>query len=345
MGVLRTAVAALFVLSVAAAGVVDDGDGGGGTDRAAAPEPPVTTTAPTTSTTVTLPPAPAPTAPPAPVVTLPPPPAGEAKVVVSPRGVVVPVVGVEGSAFRVTTPCGATAVLGGGTPITGAAVVLDPGHGGDEPGAIGPNGLTEDVLNLAVAGHAKAALERAGISVVLTRTGDDRLPLNARARVDKALQPRAFVTVHHNAEPDGPFPRPGAETYYQTASADSKRLAGLLYEEIVRALSAYQVPWVADTDAGAKYRRNDRGDDYYGILRLTQGTPASLAELGFISNGPEADLYARPDVQQVEGEAVARAIVRYLTTQDPGSGFTEPYPRSSPAGGGGGSRNCVDPPL
>jgi len=336
---MRAAVALLFVLSVVAAGAVGDED----QDPRPAAAPPITTTSSTT-TTIELPSSTTPSTTAAPAATLPPPPPAAAKVVVSGTGVVLPVVGVEGNAFKVTTPCGATAVVSG-TPVASAAVVLDAGHGGSEPGAVSADGLTEKVVNLAVVGHAKTALEAAGLTVVLTRTGDHRIPLEARARVVKALQPKAFVSVHHNAEPDGPFPKPGSETYYQTASAESKRLSGLLYEEIVKALSQYQISWVADTDAGAKYRKNDSGDDYYGILRRTQGTPASLAELAFMSNPPEAALLARPDVQQVEGEAVARGIIRFLTTKDPGSGFTEPYPRTTPAGPGGGTRNCVDPPL
>jgi hypothetical protein len=50
-------------------------------------------------------------------------------------------------------------------------------------------------------------------------------------------------------------------------------------------------------------------------------------------------------VQAVEGQAVARGIVRYLTTKDPGSGFVTPYDRTEPAGPGGGSSGCTDPPL
>ena len=337
----RLVVAALFVASVLAAAVVD------GDDDPGVPVAAVTSTVvSSTTTTAPLPPTTAEPAPPSTVVTVPPPPPAAAKVVVSQSGVVLPVLGRDGDAYRVSTPCGATAVVRTATPVSNAAVVLDAGHGGVEPGAVGPNGLTEKVLNLAVTQHAEAALEKAGFAVVLTRTGDYRMTLEARAKVVTVLAPKAFVSIHHNAEPDGPRPTgPGSETYYQVASADSKRLSGLVYEEVVRALSAYQVPWVADTDAGAKYRTNDRGDDYYGILRRTHGVPSSLAELAFVSNPPEADLLTRPDVQQVEGEAVARGIVRYLTTRDPGSGYTTPYPRSSPAGPGGGSSNCVDPAL
>jgi hypothetical protein len=64
-----------------------------------------------------------------------------------------------------------------------------------------------------------------------------------------------------------------------------------------------------------------------------------------VSNPPEEELLSRADVQKAEGEAVARGIVRYLTTRDPGSGYVTPYPRTTPAGPGGGSSNCVDPTL
>ena len=126
---------------------------------------------------------------------------------------------------------------------------------------------------------------------------------------------------------------PGAETYYQIASPDSKRLAGLIYEEVVRAFSAYDIAWVADRDAGAKYRQGQRGD-YYAVLRLPQDVVSVLVESAFVSNPAEAELINRPDVQRVEGEAVARGILRYLNTADPGSGFTEPYPRTDPPGSG-----------
>jgi len=260
-------------------------------------------------------------------------------------GVVLPVVGHKGTDWLVSTPCGLTTTVRGAHPVGAVSVVLDPGHGGSEAGAIGPNRLAEKVVNLAVAQQARATLEKGGFGVAMTRAADYRMTLSARARVVTALQPRAFVSVHHNSEPDGPWPRPGTETYYQVASPASKRLAGLVYEEVTRTLAAYRVGWVADTDAGAKYRKNAGGDDYYAMLRQTHGVPSALAELAFISNPVEADLLSRADVQRAEGDAVARGIVRFLTTADPGSGFSEPYPRTEPAGGGGGGQNCVDPPL
>jgi N-acetylmuramoyl-L-alanine amidase len=172
------------------------------------------------------------------------------------------------------------------------------------------------------------------------------MTLAARAAVVQAVQPALFISVHHNAEPDGPFPRPGSETYYQVASPESKRAAGLVYEELIAALSLFEADWMADTDAGAKYRTSGSGDDYYGVLRRTQGVPAVLSEALFVSNPTEEALLARDDVRRAEADALARAAERFLTTDDPGSGFTEPYPRETPAGGGGGSGpDCVDPAL
>jgi N-acetylmuramoyl-L-alanine amidase len=265
------------------------------------------------------------------------------KVVVSPTGVVLSVTGIENGAVKVLTPCENSALVDRGTPVKGASVVLDAGHGGKESGAVGPNGLAEKTANLAVTRATKATLERNGVSVLLTRTADYDMTLTARAAVVKAIRPAAFVSIHHNADPDGPHNGPGTETYYQVASAASKRLAGLIYEEVFRALSQYQIAWVGDTDAGAKYRIGSNGD-YYAVLRQTAGTTAALSELSFISNAPEAALLARPDYDDVEGQAVARGILRYLRTTDPGSGYTTPYPRTTPAGGGG-KEGCVDPPL
>lgn len=336
---------ALVLLVSACAG----GDGRAERQRAGTPRPPTSkaTPGPTTAPPTTMPPATS--AAPAEAPTVPPSmagaPAGDPTVVVTPTGVVAPVLGRVEGGWRVRTPCGAEAVVPRATPVGPAAVVLDPGHGGDERGAIGPGGLAEADVNLAVARHAARALEAAGFPAVLTRTADIRITLATRAEIIRALRPRAAVSIHHNADPDGPSARPGTETFYQVASADSKRLAGLVYEEVVRALSPYGVAWVADTDAGAKYRRNERGGDYYGILRRTAGVPVILAELAYVTNPPEAALLARPDVQRTEGEAVARGVIRFLTTDDPGSGFTEPYPRRTPAGPGGGAGGCTDPPL
>ncbi|MGH2769763.1 MAG: N-acetylmuramoyl-L-alanine amidase family protein [Actinomycetota bacterium] len=262
-------------------------------------------------------------------------------------GVALPFDRVSGDWLRVLTPCEAVAWLARNAarihPPT--PVVLDPGHGGDEPGAVGPAALTEKEVNLEVARRAVDALGAQGVEAVLTRDGDYRATLAFRVSLATSVRPDAFVSIHHNAEPDGPRDGPGSETYYQYRSPASKRLAGLLYEETVAALRAFSASWVADRDAGAKWRLNAEGGDYYGILRRAgeKNLTASLAELAFISNASEEALLGTREVRQAEGEALARGIVRFLRTQDPGSGFTVPYPRTQPAGPGGGRKGCVDP--
>ncbi|MEO7572706.1 MAG: N-acetylmuramoyl-L-alanine amidase [Acidimicrobiales bacterium] len=301
------------------------------TTTTVAPTITTTTVAPTTTTTVP------PIAWPALV--------GGPRAVVTPTGVVLAVVrpNADGT-FVARSPCGYEVTVAG-TPVMGANVVLDPGHGGDEPGAVGPAGATEKAVNLAIAQETQRRLEALGATVVLTRTADYRITLASRGAIATNLQPQLFVSVHHNAEPDEVRQTPGAEMYFQIASPESKRASGLIYEEVVGAFSAYDIDWAADLDAGAKYRLRSDGGDYYGILSRTAGVPAVLSEAAFISNPPEEALLVDPAFQAVEAEALTRAIVRYITTPDPGNGFVEPYPRTQPAGPGGGSSGCTDPPL
>jgi len=184
---------------------------------------------------------------------------------------------------------------------------------------------------------------------VLTRTDDYRIAIAARAAIVGAVKPRAVVSIHHNASFSDLRDTPGTEIFHQAvgaSAAESRRLAGLLYEEVTATLARYDITrWVATSGAGVKPRRNAAGDDFYGMLRRTQGTPAALVEVGFISHEAEERLYARPAVQQAVGEAVARGVVRFLTTTDPGRGFIDPPNLADDNRPGGGTENCQDPPL
>lgn len=268
-------------------------------------------------------------------------------VVLSATGVPLSVIGQDGTGYIVTTPCQQQTVVAYATPIRSTDVVIDPGHGGDiEEGALGPHGLKEKDLNLAVASYLSQDLRNAGLLPILTRVGDYPMTVEARARIVRGLRPRAFISIHHNAEPEVSSAVPGTETYYQLGSPDSKRLSGLIWEEVTRALARYKGSWAARRDAGSKPRPGEHGDDYYGILRLTHGTPGSLAELAYITDPSEEAILARADVQRAEAAAIARAAVRFLTSGDPGSGYVEPAPRTEPAGGGGTrSPACLDPQL
>src|SRR5947208_2206277 len=127
---------------------------GGGGKRAAPPTTTVTSTSTTTTSTSTT-------------TTTPPKfiwPAVDTSgpgVFVSPNGVVLPMVG-DG---LVDTPCGNQSAPVG-EPVLGTNVVIDPGHGGNEPGAVGPSGLTEKDVNLDVAQDVQLLLEAEGANVV-----------------------------------------------------------------------------------------------------------------------------------------------------------------------------------
>lgn len=258
---------------------------------------------------------------------------------------VLPVTGGEPGAWQVVTPCANTAVADG-APVQGAHIVLDPGHGGSEPGAVGPSGLTESELNLDIAHRAARLLTDLGATVVLTRSSDVRLTLQSRAAIVTALRPMAFVSIHHNAAPVGKSDRPGSELYHQLDSPESKRLAGLLWEEYQQELSPFGSDWAVGDQPGARARQSiDSGTDFYGVLRRTQGVPAVLSEAAYLSNPAEDALLRTEEFRQAEARAISDAFVRFVTTDDPGSGYVPTKLAPTPAGGGGGTAGCQDPPL
>ena len=268
------------------------------------------------------------------------------------RGIPLPVTAESNGFLRVITPCEVDGWVAKndlvlharGTRRPGslrdATIVVDPGHGGLEPGAVGKGGLPEKTVNLDIASRLQILLRPA--RVFMTRQDDYTAALGYRTAIATAVGANLFVSVHNNASPDGPSEHPGTETYYQLKSPDSRRIAGLAYEEVRRALERFHVSWVSQDDAGAKYRMNERGIDYYFVLRHST-IPAVLVEAAYISNPPEEALLRREDVKDLMARALARAINRYITTDDPGSGFiTKPLPRVS------GPRSqtpprCVDP--
>lgn len=274
--------------------------------------------------------------------TTPPPPGLGA--VVSPAGILVRVTGETASGYVVETPCGGITDIPWGTPIGPVQVVIDPGHGGDEEGAIGSTGLTEAELNLAVARRTAAELTRRSIAVVLTRNGDYRIPISRRAALADAMTPAAFVSIHHNTPASAASTTPGTEVFVQSSSDLSRRLGGLLYESVVAELSQFDVEWTARSDAGVLTVVDDSGDDAYGINRYPL-TPAALIEMAYLGNPKEEALLATDDYLEVASLALADGIQRYLSTEDSGSGFVAAPRSANPQSETGGTGGCVDPDL
>ena len=188
--------------------------------------------------------------------------------------------------------------------LRGHTVVLDPGHGGSDSGAIGYSGVREKDVTLAVSLRAEQLLRGAGAEVVMTRTADVDVGAagstdagELQARVDVSLaHPKAeiFLSVHCNS-----FTNPdvhGMETYYYPKTDADEHFAALLNEELAAEGGLF--------NRGVKYAR-------FYLLRHTE-IPASLVELGFLSNPHEEALLADADYQEQMAQALFHAIARYF---------------------------------
>ncbi len=268
-----------------------------------------------------------------------------ARVLVTPGGIVVPVLVDLGDSYIVSTPCGASTTVETGTPYSSVDLVLDPGHGGKrETGSVGFNDLTEKSLNLDVAMRTAELLEDRGISVLLTRTSDYQLPIVTRAEIADRLKARAVVSIHHNAPNANPSSTPGTEMFVQYGSRESRRLGGLLWEEVVDALSGFDIAWTSAQDAGAVVVLNEDGGNAYGMVRRPN-VPAVLAELGYLSNPEEAELFETDEYRDAVSLALADGLERWLTTSESGGGFVAKPRVFTPSGLTGGIEGCVDPDL
>ena len=256
-------------------------------------------------------------------------------------GATFPVVATLGDGWIATTPCRTEIFLDRGDFLDRVDVLLDPGHGGPETGSVGANGIVERDLNLGVAHLAKLTLEDLGYTVALTRSRDLHMGIRQRAAIANALQPRAFVSIHHNGGAVRRSSDPGTEAFHQVDDDASRRLAGLLYEEVHAALSAWDVAWVDTVHQGASARIRSSGLDVYGILRLTPDLNSAIVEAAYLSNPAEADLLADVEVLQAEADAIARALHRFLGSDDPGTGFKRAFVDEAVTGTGTGW-NCDD---
>ncbi|MCO8127452.1 N-acetylmuramoyl-L-alanine amidase [Acidimicrobiia bacterium EGI L10123] len=260
------------------------------------------------------------------------------------EGLVLPITGGSDGAWTVLTPCANTATVDG-ERLTGAHVVIDPGHGGRETGAIGPSGVVEAELNLDVALKAKALLEEEGATVALTRNDDTRVTLETRAAIAQGLAPLLFISIHHNGGPTRTADRPGVQVYHQHQTPESARFAGVLFEQLQEAMAPFSDTWSGGNATGVRSRLGEDGGDFYGVLRGSEGVPAVLAEAMYMSHEPEASLLLRDDVRQAEAQAITDAIVAWLESPYAGSGYLPPLQATESAGGGGGSAGCEDPEL
>lgn len=190
--------------------------------------------------------------------------------------------------------------------LSGSLILLDPGHGGKDPGALGFDGAVEECdVNLAIAYYTKQALEARGAVVYSTRGGDDTVELEDRKAVARSLKPDFFVSIHSNSSTNKSMI--GTATYYYKPF--SKKLAGNIYNEMLSVFKSTLYYGQASL-----YDSISDGTPYYpfSVTRLDE-CPSVLIETGYVSNNDECYKLIQQHNQQALGEAIARGIERTIT--------------------------------
>jgi N-acetylmuramoyl-L-alanine amidase len=171
-------------------------------------------------------------------------------------------------------------------------VVIDPGHGGDAPGAVG-HGLREADVNLEVARLVADQLPVPPYIVTLTRNADVTVPLSMRPAIASEHKACLFVSLHCNAACG--VTASGFEVFHYPHSVEGQRLARLIHQSTAG---------VFTVDRGIKSRAG------LCVLRETK-CPAVLVEMGFISNPAEAKRLASSEFKLCLAKAIARGIAAY----------------------------------
>lgn len=245
---------------------------------------------------------------------------------------------------------------GPGFDLSGAVIVVDPGHGDRDWGGVGPNNLAEKHVNLDISERIRDLFESPRsvdwatgeisdgdqvppvAQVWLTRDrsgpndGDYELGLGFRAELANAAGADVFVSIHNNTVPRIDTDIPGTEIYYAMGVEDSDRLASLLYEELLRSFADFTADWTGGEVMGPRSRFDPAtNEDYYGLLRRAQ-MPAAIVEGIYIDQPDQEALLDTEEFRQAYAEGVYRGIVRFLTTDDIAGGINPPEPFPDDAG-------------
>lgn len=192
----------------------------------------------------------------------------------------------------------------------GYVVILDAGHGGAEPGAVGLDSTVQErYLNLAFAYQVKAELEKKGVTVYMTRTGNDRvkdtLSLEERKEFTRRVKPDLYISIHCNGSynPDSI----GTSTYYYEPF--SFNLANNIYTEL---LSVHKNHLYAG-NPGVYSELADNVQYYPFSVTRIEDCPSTLIEVGYLTNDNECAMLAQPENQELFGKAIANGIYKTLT--------------------------------
>ncbi len=226
------------------------------------------------------------------------------------------------------------------TGTAAMVIVLDPGHGGSDPGSSNEEaGLVESELNWEVANYCKKELEKNnGIEVYLTRNNENQtMDLEERVAFAKSKKATLFVSIHMNSATTSAAK--GAEVYYPNANGnygsniheEGKEVAQNILDELVK---------LGLTNRGVKYKDSDydskdittdkygntynntiyndnKASDYYYVIRESKrnGFPGIIVEHAFITNSGDAEKLKKDSFLKELGIADAKGILKYCDTE------------------------------
>lgn len=231
------------------------------------------------------------------------------------------------------------------SPLRDILVVIDAGHGGEDPGAIGPNRLREKDITLRIAKQLAAVInEHPGYRAELTRTGDYFIPLQGRSKIALDKKADLFISIHadafSNTRASGAsvfaWSQRGATSTTAQFLADSENLsdlvggadpsavdnmlANVLVDLSIDGVVNYSLGMGSDIlrEIGTITKLHKRHVEQAGFMVLKSVTvPSLLIETGFISNPGEAKRLSDPDYQAQLSRAIFKGINRYFARVPP----------------------------
>lgn len=194
-------------------------------------------------------------------------------------------------------------VSSGNVTAQNKVIVLDSGHGGDDPGKIGVNQAKEKDVNLKIAKKIKKRLEKKGWRVVMTREKDIMLgdpeagnrkihDMKARVELINKTIPQAAVSIHQNSYQDEQIH--GAQVFYYSHSEEGKRMAEVMQKALLK--------------VDADNTRQAKANDTYYLLKRTE-VPTIIIECGFLSNPEEAAKLIDSEYQKNMADAIVEGII------------------------------------
>lgn len=185
--------------------------------------------------------------------------------------------------------------------LQGKTIVIDPGHGGHDTGAVG-NGIVEKNLNLSVSLALADKLKKAGATVILTRSNDTFIPLDERAKFAQKFNANIFVSIHTNSASPSAV---GIETYY------NKKLYN--HENNPFPQESILLAQLIQDNLSASTSMKNRGIADAGFIVLRKNTvPSVLVELGFLTNKSEAAKMKKADYKYKAAEGIYNGIKSFF---------------------------------